>query len=40
MNELEKALGNISEEELQIAITAVKLYRLNKVNYHKIATQL
>jgi len=31
MDELKKALGNISEEELQMAIATIRLYRLNRV---------
>lgn len=40
MDELKKALGNISEEELQMAIATIKLYRLNKIKYNKIGAQL
>lgn len=40
MNELEKALGNISKEELQIAIATIKLYRLNKIKYNSNAKRL
>lgn len=40
MDELKKALGNVSAEELQMAIATIKLHRLNRIKYNKIATQL
>lgn len=40
MDELRKALGNISEEELQMAIATIKLHRLNKIRYNSIAEKL